>query len=1127
MTPTHADHVTGEVRKLLAEHALAGWPDRDLLERFVRCRDGDAFAALLARHGPMVLRVCRAVLRDAHDAEDAFQATFLVLACGAAKVRNVRSVGGFLHGTAYRVAARARARAARRREAEKEAAQMQAEATAGGQGRHGMEAALHEELGRIPEKYRRAFVLCHLEGKTHVQAADALGCPVGSVSRHLRRACDLLRERLAARGLAVPAGLLVGALATRARAAVPAALARATLQAVGKYVAGAALVGGSSVPAVTLAKEALRTLTAFKLKGPAVVLVLVGLVAGGAALFARNNPAAGAREVAPPPAAGRQTAADDAPQTPVDLHGDPLPPGAEARLGTVRLRHGAEILALAFSPDGKALVSTGRDRALRLWEAPTGLQLARVPKQQDYIGAAAFSADGKTLAAVGEDGSIVLYEYHPALPEDKKPAEIGKERLRFKPDAGRVWFLAFQPDGNLVSGAVEGPIYVWDEKTGKEVRHFGNAAENKLHQFGLSPDGKTLAAGSGDADAVLWEVGTGESLGALPGHTKVSSFAFAPDGRTLAVGDETNTIRLWDLKTRKVTSRLIGKKAPHQAAGMGDAVVAQAFTADGKTLVSAGDFGDGTVRVWNVETGEERCQLHGRNGDGNHLALSPDGKTLALAGRNSTVGLWDLTTGKELATELGSQGAVGAVAVAPDGKQVAVAASGGVIRLWDRATGREVRSFRAHTGHVTAQIDALAFSPDGTRLASSKSGDSARLWDVTTGKEVRAFDGAQGDTVGVSRACYSPDGRKLALATYAPGIQLVDPSSGEVERTIAVEKDVEKGSGVNCLSFAPDGNLLAGGFHTMHVWDAATGKEKWAAENIGTLTSVAFTPDGLQVVTGSWHEIVLWNAATGQVVYRQARDQARSGAVRAVAISPDGRLLAVSGDEERVVLYELATGQRIHEWTGHAGFVWSLAFAPDGRSLVSGSWDATALVWDLTGRELAKKQREPLTDAELEARWTALNGEKADEAHQAILSLANTPKQATTLLRAHLVGGTAPDAQNIAKWLADLDDDEFAVREKASRALAELGKGVEADLQRARGATRSAEVGRRLDELLDRLGGGKRTDEKVRMQRGVAVLELAATAATKELLEQLATKAASEELRRQARGALDRLAKRS
>ena len=173
----------------------AGLGDRVLLERFADRRDADdpeaeaAFAALVERHGPMVLRVCRAMLGDRHEAEDAFQATFLVLASRARSIRRGDSVGAWLHGVALRVASRARWRAARRRHHERRHAEMTAATGAGGAGTDrppdDVDRVLHEEIGRLPEKYRRPVVLCYLEGLTHDQAADQLGWPVGTVRRRL------------------------------------------------------------------------------------------------------------------------------------------------------------------------------------------------------------------------------------------------------------------------------------------------------------------------------------------------------------------------------------------------------------------------------------------------------------------------------------------------------------------------------------------------------------------------------------------------------------------------------------------------------------------------------------------------------------------------------------------------------------------------------------------------------------------------------------------------------------------------------------------------------------------------------------------------------------------------------
>src|SRR4051794_30206457 len=206
-------------------------PDEQLLDLFVNRSDPGAFRALVARHGPMVLRVCRSVLRDPHDAEDAFQATFLVLVRRAGSLWARDSLGPWLHQVAHRTASRARSVAARRRRHEARGAELMARSTHE-DGRDDLGGVVHEEVGRLPERYRAAVVLCLLEGLTPEQAARYLRCPVGTVQSRLARGREQLRGRLTRRGLTVPAGLLaVGGARSGASAAVPAALANSTIRA--------------------------------------------------------------------------------------------------------------------------------------------------------------------------------------------------------------------------------------------------------------------------------------------------------------------------------------------------------------------------------------------------------------------------------------------------------------------------------------------------------------------------------------------------------------------------------------------------------------------------------------------------------------------------------------------------------------------------------------------------------------------------------------------------------------------------------------------------------------------------------------------------------------------------------
>jgi RNA polymerase sigma factor (sigma-70 family) len=284
---------------------FVGLPDGELLERFVSGRGADdesvelAFAALVARHGAMVLRVCRAVLADRHEAEDAFQATFLVLATRAESIRRGGSVGSWLHGVALRVAACARSRSASRTRHERSRAEMTMrieDANSRGSALDDdSDRVLHEEIGRLPERFRSALVLCYLEGLTHEKADDELGCPVGTIRRRLATARERLRRRIIRRGAAhavIPVGLsgagLISALESAALSiSVPVALVDSTVRGALRVGLGKnALAGIVSVEAVSLMEGVLKTMVTTKLTLVTTTILVAGLVTTAAGVAA-------------------------------------------------------------------------------------------------------------------------------------------------------------------------------------------------------------------------------------------------------------------------------------------------------------------------------------------------------------------------------------------------------------------------------------------------------------------------------------------------------------------------------------------------------------------------------------------------------------------------------------------------------------------------------------------------------------------------------------------------------------------------------------------------------------------------------------------------------------------------
>lgn len=275
------------LRRLLGTREAADLTDAQLLARFSASRDETAFAALLQRHGPLVLNVCRRVLGNVHDADDAFQAVFLVLARKADSIRRKESLGSWLYGVAFRIASRAKANAARRRNVERQAETMLPATADHPAAWEELQPILDEELSRLPEKYRVSIVLRYLQGKSNEEAAREAGCPAGTMSWRLAHGLDLLRQRLDRRGVAMPACGLAVMLADRAAsAALSPALAAGTLQAAVGYAAGQ--TAGVSLSILALAEGAMKAMFLTKLKLTLVLLLAVSVAGIGAGWVSWN-----------------------------------------------------------------------------------------------------------------------------------------------------------------------------------------------------------------------------------------------------------------------------------------------------------------------------------------------------------------------------------------------------------------------------------------------------------------------------------------------------------------------------------------------------------------------------------------------------------------------------------------------------------------------------------------------------------------------------------------------------------------------------------------------------------------------------------------------------------------------
>ncbi|NOY41842.1 MAG: protein kinase [Planctomycetes bacterium] len=668
--------------------------------------------------------------------------------------------------------------------------------------------------------------------------------------------------------------------------------------------------------------------------------------------------------------------------------------------------HNDAVLCVRFSSDGSQLLSGGYDNTARIWDIASGQVLQTLQGHTWWVWAAEFSPDDRRIVTASQDGKAIVWQR--AADGDLSQYKMLTEFTKHK---GPIYDAKFSPDGkNIATAAYDRRVLLWNpddvvpvdiarrlDKQSDPPAPFSELSkhEGPVRSVAFSPDGNSVASGGQDNVVRIWHLPSNQESKVLRGHAShVRDCVFSPNSQQLLSASRDGLVKLWQPATYHETITL-GNTA---GVGHADAVLAARFSRDGRQVVTASrdrtaslwdvadqnlvrqfseghsflassahffadgtrlatGAGDGTTRIWNVTTGTETQKIES-TGSTAALDVSADGRWIATGSTGNEAIIWDTRTGERLAVLQGHEATVTALSFAPNGKLLATGDDRGRCRLWryDAKTKQWTagHQLRGHSRSITA----LAFVQGGRRLISASGDNTCGQWDVATGKEIKNL--VLKHPGWVAAMDVSEDGTKAITCCDDGQLRLWSLADAKLLQTIAPRENVAFTS----VDLSPDGQWIlaacaANG--TVQLWQTETGREIRSGENEekawlefgrrgGILWAARFAPQGKRVLTVGGNDARMWDLATRDPIMRFSAH----GAVASADISPDGRLLVTGSWDQSAKIWNIETGQALRKLTGvHQGYVNSVEFSPDGKSVLTGSDDGTARLWETaTGKPL-------------------------------------------------------------------------------------------------------------------------------------------------------------------------------
>ena len=622
--------------------------------------------------------------------------------------------------------------------------------------------------------------------------------------------------------------------------------------------------------------------------------------------------------------------------------------------------HTDDVLSVRFSADGRRLLSSGYDNTARLWDIASGQELETLKGHSWWVWAAEFSPNGRRIVTASQDGKAIVWQWSDTDSRYLPLTEFAKHR-------GPIYAAKFSPDGQLIATAgFDRRVLLWNPDEVEPVdiaRRIDGLSdppapyrellghEKPVCSLAFAPDGKTLASGGEDNVLRIWRLDSDQQVTVLRGHTSyVRGCVYSPDGQWILSAGRDQQIKLWHPETYG-ESLVLGRNAE---GGHADAVLAARFSRDGSQIVTASR--DRTARLWDAET----QKLIGRFEEGHEFLASSavfyaDGTRLATGAGDGSTRLWDVVTGTEINTLIGT-GRTATLDVSDDGRWIATAGLLNEAQVWDIETGTRVAELHGHEEPVTV----VRFAPGGQMLATGDERGRCRIW-RRQGDQWVGGPWLVGHSRSISALAFTQQARRLVSASGDNTCGQWDVASGEELSALVLKHpgwvtgmDVSN-DGELALTICDDGKLRLWSLEDAQVLQTIEPKE-----NV-LFTSVDISPDGRLAVAACAAKgtVQMWRLDTGEQITSNDRQQAwlnlgvRSGILWAAHFSPQGdRLLTIGGNDAQ--MWDVETRTSVMRFTPH-GTVASADISPDGRLLVTGSWDRSAKIWDIAAGKAIRK----------------------------------------------------------------------------------------------------------------------------------------------------------------------------